>query len=998
MKKFLLLFFAVLTISSIQQLKAQSCFNIAAGPDIHTSCLTNCVNFKAKIPDIRSSENYKVISIPYTPYPYVTTAPAFTHPCNDNPGTSQDDKFVDIATLPFNFCFYGNIYTQYVIGTNGVITFDKSNALKGNNYVIDAAIPHLGGGNQGNGICPFPNGSNYPALSIMGLYHDMWPEIGEDYKIEARIEGSAPCRKFVMSYNHVKLFGCPDLFTTFQVVLHEGTGLIDVYVENKDFCSSTNTAAVIGIQKDGTDGSPFFSSPPGRNNFTKSISNEAWRFVPNGTTSLLSRVELYKGGIKVADGVTTDLGTGELEVDFGNICLTESSAEYVVRAFYKQCDNPAVETEGSDTMMVIKSLTPVMATDITPTSCPAATDGVITLTSPLDPTVEFSIDGINWQTSNIFTGLAQGTYTVKARIIGNPCDGEITAIVPANPAPVVNSSISQPNCPTTATGSITVTAPAPGTGVEYSIDGGTNWQASPTFNGLAAGSYTITVRINPAGCTGSATFVVTDPGPIPVSSSITDVQCNGTATGIINVTAPQGSDFEYSLDGINWQIQPNFLVAAGTYTVRVRKISTNCIYTSLTYTVNEPTAVTGSALGSKNPTCADKDGEISITAAGGVTPYSYSIDNGANYQASNVFTGLTAGTYNQIKVKDANGCILQTNPVTIVLNDTMRLELGADVDICAGSSTTLQPQTNDLTDLFTWTPSAGLSSTVVKNPDASPADTTKYYLTARWGLCERKDSIIVNVKHRPTVYAGKDTAICPGTSALLHAVVISPSGTVNYAWTPTTGLDDPTVPVTAANPDTTTEYTLTVTDNFSCSFTVSDIIRVKVNPPVVAFAGNDTNAILNRPHQLQATGGLTYTWTPAAPLNNPFISNPLATLKVDTYFTVTAKDDIGCADTDDIFIKVYEGPNYYLPNAFTPNGDGLNDIFRPVPVGIRSTEYFRVFNRYGQVMFETKEWMKGWDGTFKGKKQPSGTYVWAIKGTDKNGRVVEMTGTVILVQ
>ena len=109
-------------------------------------------------------------------------------------------------------------------------------------------------------------------------------------------------------------------------------------------------------------------------------------------------------------------------------------------------------------------------------------------------------------------------------------------------------------------------------------------------------------------------------------------------------------------------------------------------------------------------------------------------------------------------------------------------------------------------------------------------------------------------------------------------------------------------------------------------------------------------------------------------------------------------DAIGCTDDDDIFIKVYEGPAYYLPNAFTPNGDGLNDVFLPVPVGIRSTDYFRVFDRYGAKMYETRQWMQGWDGTLKGKPASAGTYVWMIKGIDTNGSVVEMKGTVILLR
>lgn len=990
MKRLLLLFILV-SLFSVTRINAQSCFSVSAGPDIHTSCLNTCFNFKAKIPDVRTSESYKVVPIEYKPFPFTNPTGVVFNPAY------EDDNYSDVIVLPFTFCFYGKTYGKCVVGTNGIVTFDvETNKNTYNAYIIDRPIFYAGGTPDGAG--PY-----YPRASIMGPYHDIDPDDAStpqqpDRKMEYIIEGTAPCRKFILNFYKMPYYQCPGELVTQQMVLYEGTGIIDIFIESKpNACaaSTNNGRSILGIQNWERDKE---TSVPGRNNTDWRANNEGWRFVPNGTTSLFSRVELYKNTIKIADGITTDLGTGELEVDFGSVCQSEDMSEYVVRAFYKKCDDPTIETEGSDTMIVLKTFDPVLA-NLTPASCPTATDGSITITDPVDPTVEYSIDnGVTWQTSPTFSNLAPGTYNVIAKIIGNTCNGRGSFVITSNAAPTVTTNIVPPNCPTTATGSITVATPAPGPGVEYSIDGGTTWQASPTFSGLAAGTYTINARINASGCSGTTTATVLDPGPIPIGVSITHAPCNGTITGLIRVTTPTGADFDYSLDGITWQSNPVFILPAGTYTVRVRRISTNCIYTSITYTINEPPVLSVSASDTKQTSCSNDDGEITITASGGVAPYSYSINNGASYQAGNVFSGLTVGNYNQIKVKDVNGCITNGNPVTITLNDTMRLELGPDTSFCEGSTIVLDPQTNDKTDIFSWSPSTGLSSTVIKNPVASPVDTIKYYLTAGWGLCQRKDSIIVNVKHKPTVYAGKDTAICTGTTAFLHGTVANLSGTVNYAWTPTTGLADPTAVNTNANPDTTTEYTLTVTDNYNCNFTVTDIIRVRVNPPVVAFAGNDTNAIYNRPHQMQATGGLSYTWTPAAPLNNPFISNPLATLKVDTYFTVTAKDDIGCADTDDIFIKVYDGPNYYLPNAFTPNGDGLNDIFRPIPVGIRSTEYFRVFNRYGQIMFETKEWMKGWDGTYKGKKQVSGTYVWTIKGIDKNGRVVEMQGTVILVQ
>jgi gliding motility-associated-like protein len=86
-----------------------------------------------------------------------------------------------------------------------------------------------------------------------------------------------------------------------------------------------------------------------------------------------------------------------------------------------------------------------------------------------------------------------------------------------------------------------------------------------------------------------------------------------------------------------------------------------------------------------------------------------------------------------------------------------------------------------------------------------------------------------------------------------------------------------------------------------------------------------------------------------------------------------------CLGFDTVFVRVYQGPQYYTPTAFTPNGDGLNDFFRAIPVEVTEIEYFRIFNRYGQLLFQTNKWLKGWDGTYQGKKQPMGTYVWTAK-------------------
>ena len=308
------------------------------------------------------------------------------------------------------------------------------------------------------------------------------------------------------------------------------------------------------------------------------------------------------------------------------------------------------------------------------------------------------------------------------------------------------------------------------------------------------------------------------------------------------------------------------------------------------------------------------------------------------------------------------------------------------------------PQTNPQTDTFKWTPPTWLNYDTAKNPISTPLDTIKYYLTAKWGICQRTDSIRINILHKPVAHAGNDTTICYKTNATLIGWATNTSGPVSYAWTPPDSLNTPNAAVTIARMDTTRQFTLTVTDNYGCSFTTIDSMWVIMQPIVPAFAGNDTIAMLNKPHQLFGSGGLTYLWSPAGPLDNPFIQNPKAILTNDTYFNLLVTDAIGCTAEDGVFVRVYIGPEYHVPNVFTPNGDGLNDVFRPIPSGMRTTTYFRVFNRFGQLLFETREFLKGWDGTFKGKKSETGTYVWTIKGQDVNGRDVEMQGAVILLR
>jgi gliding motility-associated-like protein len=477
--------------------------------------------------------------------------------------------------------------------------------------------------------------------------------------------------------------------------------------------------------------------------------------------------------------------------------------------------------------------------------------------------------------------------------------------------------------------------------------------------------------------------------------------CNGLPNGTITASASLGtSPYEYSLNIFNsgaFQTNPIFNnIAAGSYIVAI-KDQNNCIVDT-NFTVTEPITLSLSTTSIVASTCTGAaDGLITVTQTGGTAPFEFSLQPNTNvgWQSSNSFS-VVAGNYT-ITVRDQKGCSA-TSTAQIALNDTMRLLLGSDTTVCSGSSITLQPQTNALTNVFDWSPGTALNDSTIKNPVASPIDTIQYILVARWGICERRDTIIVNVLKKPIVNAGVDTTICYQTQALLHPAVTNLSGTVNYSWTPAIGVNQPDTTYTTVNPDTSRLYTFTVTDNYGCNFSVSDSIFIKMQPLVPAFAGNDTIAVYNMPHQLLGSGGVGYLWTPSLRIDNPFIANPKVNILEDTYFKLRVTDEAGCVGYDTVFVKVYLGPTYYMPNAFSPNGDGLNDTFRPIPVGIVSTEYFRVFNRYGELVFETNRWLQGWDGLFRGKKQLPGAYIWVIKGVDRNGKIVQMKGSVVLIR
>lgn len=261
---------------------------------------------------------------------------------------------------------------------------------------------------------------------------------------------------------------------------------------------------------------------------------------------------------------------------------------------------------------------------------------------------------------------------------------------------------------------------------------------------------------------------------------------------------------------------------------------------------------------------------------------------------------------------------------------------------------------------------------------------------------------LVYVNPMPVANAGPDVTTCVGRDVQLNG-----SGGGLYQWSPPTYLSGTNIanPLVRGAPPGVYPFALTVTSSFGCTSTISDTVLVRILPAPKVFAGRDTMVTINQPLQLNAVdignaGFITYNWFPGSGLNSSIIPNPVAVFnRSNSYtYTVTARTADGCVAIDDINIKVFAAADIYVPSAFTPNGDGLNDIFKPILVGIKELKFFSIYNRYGQLIYTTSKMGDGWNGTLKGTKQPIGNYVWMAEAVDFMGNTLKRQGYCVLIQ
>jgi SprB repeat len=895
----------------VKSSKAQTGFSFNCSRDtLVPGCPTNlCITLKGIIPDIHGqTSDYSL-----NPGSFNSACfPVYVAP-NDPSGTptnlTVDDTYSGIINLSFNFPFFGTVYNSLVASTNGYVSFDATLAGGSSHW-------------QDRGNLPNPL---YDRALIMGPYHDLDPGVNTSptMRIQYQEFGAAPYRKWILSFYKVPLFSgaCNNLIeNTHQIILFESTGIIEVKIFDKQICSGWNGGkAMVGIQDftrtlGMTAPNRRMSDPP----WGSIGMNETWRFVPNAGPSLLKRVELYNmAGVLIATGTTAPLLPGCLEASFPNICAPAGAAtSYEIRSIYEKIDDPAIEIVGRDTVVINRAQELTGTATTTPANC-GTNNGTITVSGVTGgtPPYEYSLDGTNWQTSNVFTGLAPGSYTVRIRDVGSVCN---ITLPPVTIAVVGNIPATHTTTPTACfgsnTGSITITT-AGGTGpYTFSLDGAAAVAGTLpfTFNNVAAGLHTVQVNDLGTGCTsGPISVNVATGAGVSGTATATATACPGVNSGTITVTALTGTaPFTWSLDGgpfLPGASPYTFTnVFGGTHNVTIRD-NFNC--TVLIPNINVPfgPGVSGNAVTTATSCTGTNDGTITVTALTGTAPFTWSIDGGPFLPGASpyTFTNVSPGLHNITIVDNLNCSVLI--PVTVAAGPTPTATVNSTATSCTGvNNGTITVTSASMPGPYTFSldggaPVAGTLPFTFNNVSAGAHNVV---VTGAAGCATSQIPVTVTTGTGVTGSASTSSTSCP-TASNGSITVTATAGTAPFTWSLDGGAAVAGNSPYTFNNVAAGNHTVLITDALGCTLLIDPIV-VAAGPALTAngvgmattCSGASNGSII-----VTALSGMApYTFSlnggPPQSGPSPFTFNNLA---AGTY-TVVVTDAAGCQTTPPITV------------------------------------------------------------------------------------------------
>lgn len=607
------------------------------------------------------------------------------------------------------------------------------------------------------------------------------------------------------------------------------------------------------------------------------------------------------------------------------------------------------------------------------------------------PNYQYSYDGgATFSASSTNSFIAAGTYNLVVED-DHGCQVTGTSVV-TQPTQLVfqNFTVVDASCFGACDGQVQAFPQGGTTAGLYNFNwsSGLAGNSQATATNVCAGSYSVIIT-DDNGCQIDTSFTISEPAAVVITSVVgTDALCSGSCDATITITAPTAT--QYSVDGGATFVAGNVFngLCSGNYDIVVQD-ATGCEAVSNT-TLFEPAPLTLSGTPDAF-VCYEGDVTLSALAQGGTPPYDYAWSNGANVQ--NQVVNPTSPTSFSVNVTDANGCAAGPVTTNVGVSPLLYGTVSAGDTICPGESVVLtaagfdgQPtyfyewSTGDTTETITVTPTAATIYTVVIKD-----------------LCQDYDTLTVNVGFyeipQVNITADNQSGCSPVVVNFTNA---TPAGQVGSNCTWDFGDGTGTVAGCGAQNHVYTQpgcydVSLTVTSPFGCVGDSTFTNYICVFPdPIADFSWNPlTPTVLDYVVNFndQSTNAINFSWDFAG-MGTSTNQNPSFEFENvapgDYLVCLNVVSPDGCVDDTCKYVTIYDEYLLYVPNAFTPDGDGINDVFLPVINGVDPDSYeFMIFNRWGELIFETDVINRAWDGTYKGKPSQQDVYVWKIKARDQ---------------
>ncbi len=610
--------------------------------------------------------------------------------------------------------------------------------------------------------------------------------------------------------------------------------------------------------------------------------------------------------------------------------------------------------------------------------------------------------------SGVLTGLSHGTATVTYT---SNLSCLITAVVTVNPVP--NPILGAKDVCNGLTTQLSDTSPG---GVWSATNTGiTTIGTAGLVTGISPGTDSIYYTYPVTGCYAYVSFIVHPiPVIIPASSPNAQICIGGFVTLTASGAGPGGTYAWTPSTGLSTNVGPGPITATPTVTTTYTIVGTTqygCSHDT-TIAVHVDSLLLHIHISGKDSICEGAyDTLIATGAYIGAPLFEWSpITALSTTPADTVYADPLITTTYTATLIDSFGCHDSTT-FKVTVNPLPIISVTPNPGIvCRGSTTqfTAHGASN-----YTWFPNAFLSCDSCANPIASDTQNLVYivYGTSIYGC---RDSIYfpVSVLDTTKITISNDTILCLGQCANLLTTSTSVDGSHPdyFSWSPTNGLNDPNIPNPTACPDTTTAYTVIIKENACFSDTSHVIVYVEPYPTIVLSASPSGTVLAGTAVQLGATISndvlLTdYEWTPAVAISCEKCYNPIVTPTATSTYTFTATSNYGCVSSSTITINLTCGEGQvFIPNTFTPNGDGFNDRFYISGKGIGTITRLSIYNRWGELVFQStntnaNDPAAGWDGTYKGVVLEPDVFVYVAQVTcELGGQPFDFKGDVSIVR